>query len=100
VDGYNATLKCSFDGIYSLSSPLHMWALFPGQKTPLKLSSQPNSNYNCWAESAQACSPGTDPNSCCRFEFTIHSVPHLSDNGTIFSCTSNFTGESTARMCK
>lgn len=98
--GYNANLKCFFDGIDSLSSPLQMWALFPDQKMPVKLSDHPSSSCNCWAESAQACSPGTDLNSCCRFEFTIHSTPHLSDSGTVFSCASNFTSEGTATMCK
>ena len=77
-----------------------MWAQFPGQKKPVKLSDHPCSNCKVWEEFAQACFPGTEPNSCCRFEFTIHSVPDFSDSGTIFSCTGNFTSEDTASMCE
>ena len=100
VDGYNATLKCSFNGRYSLSSPLRMWVLFPDSQYPVYLDSYPYPDCGCWVENKLICPINTDPNDCCKFQFIMHSTPHLDDNGTEFSCTGNFTKKDTAWMCK
>ena len=54
----------------------------------------------CWAESKQACSADTNPNDCCRFELIMHSIPHVNETSTAFSCIKNFTNDETAWMCK
>jgi len=101
VGGYNTTLKCSFDGFYSESSTLRAWVLFLSKKDPVCLKEQPYSDSKCWVKDELACSVGTDPNNCCRFEFTLHSTPRLADSGTVFSCSNGtFTNDNTATMCK
>ena len=50
-------------------------------------------------EHQYGCSVGTNDNDCCRFELTMHSIPHVNESGTVFSCTHNFTDGDTW-MCK
>ena len=100
VDGYNATLKCLFDGIYTPWSPIRMWLLLPGSQQPEYLNDRPYSDGKCWVESKPACRNGTELNDCCRFEFIMHSTPHLDDSGTTFYCDNNYTDDSAAHMCK
>ena len=101
VDGYNTTLKCSFNGFNSPSSTLRAWVWFPGSQSPEWFDEQPYSDSKCWVIDELACSVGTDPNNCCRFEFTLHSTPCLNDSGTVFSCSNGtFTNDNTATMCK
>ena len=100
VEGYSTSLSCSYNGYYMLSVPIQIWVLFPGSHTPVWLNDQPYSDCRCWVENKPACSVGTDPNNCCRFQLIMHSIPHLDDSGTVFSCTGNFTNKDIAWMCK
>ena len=100
VEGYNTTLKYSFDGYYSLSSPLRIWALFPHSQVPMFLDEFYYYGSGCWVEHQLACSVGTNPKGCCKFELIVHSIPHVNKNGTVFSSTKNFTDEEATWMCK
>ena len=100
VEGYNTTLEYSFDGYYSLSSPLRIWVLLPHSQTPVWLDEWFYPECGCWVEHQLSCSVGTNPNDCCRFEFIVPSIPHVNESGTMFSSTKNFTDEETAWMCK
>ena len=101
VEGYRTTLKYSFDGNYLPSSPPRIWALFPHSQTPVWLDeSYYYPDYGCWVEHQLACSVGTNPNDCCRFELIVFSMPHVSKSGTVFSYTKNFIDEEVAWMCK
>ena len=99
VEGYNATLTCSYDGYYSESSPIRVWLKLPNH-TPVWLDEIPYPDCNCSVEHRFACPVGTDPNDCCRFELLIHSTPRLDDNGTVFSCNQSFADEYTSWMGK
>ena len=100
VEGYNTTLKYSFDGTESLGSPLRIWVLVPHSQAPAWLDEFYYPECGCWVEEQFACSVGTNPKECCRLELTVHSIPHLNESGTTFSCTKNFTNEETAWLCK
>ena len=100
VEGYNTTLKYSFDGYKSLTSPLRIWVLFPHSQTPESLDEWVYNEYGCWVEHQYACSVGTNNNDCCRFELIVHSIPHINESGTTFSCTKNFTDGENTWMCK
>ena len=100
VERYNTTLKYSFDGYYSLSSKLRIWVLLPHSQVPVWLDEKFYPECSCWVEHQLACSVGTNPNDCCRFELIVHSIPHVNESGTVFSSTKNFTDEETAWMCK
>ena len=99
VEGYNATLTCSYDGYYSTSSPIRVWLKLPNHK-PTWLNEVPYADCNCWVEHRFACPVHTDPNDCCRFELVMHSTPHLDDNGTVFSCDQSFADKYTSQMGK
>ena len=99
VEGYNATMKCSYDGYYSPASSLRVWVLFPRSQKPEYIDHTPFYDCKCRVEDRPACPIGTDPNDCCRFELIMHSTPVLKENGTVFSCTKNFSKD-TAWMCK
>ena len=100
VDGYNTTLKHSFDGYYSLASPLRIWVLLPHSQSPAWLDEWVYDECGCWVKQQYACSVGTHDNDCCRFELIVHSIPHVNESGTAFSCTWNFTDGENAWMCK
>ena len=100
VEGYNTTLKYSFDGYYSLSSPLRIWVLPPHSQTPAWLDEFLYVECGCWVEHQYACSVGTNDNDCCRFELTVHSIPHVNESDTAFSSSHNFTDGENAWMCK
>ena len=99
VEGYNTSLKCSFDGYYSPSSPIRMWVMLPGQQ-PMYINEEFFPDCGCWVEQKQACSVDTNPNDCCRFELITHSNPHVNETGTAFSCTNNFINNEATWMCK
>ena len=100
MEGYNATLTCSFDGYYTSKSQFHAMARLPGSQKPIELKNQPYSDCKCWVENNPGCSIDTDPKDCCRYEFAIHTSPHLKHNGTAFSCDGNFSKEDTSWMCE
>ena len=101
VEGYNATMNCSYDGLYSATSLLLVWVLFPHSQKPQYIHESPYNDCKCWAEDRPACPIGINPNSdCCGFELVIHSTPVLNDSGTVFSCTESFAEDTTAWMCK
>ena len=100
VEGYNTTLKYSFDGYYSLSSSLRIWALLPHSQSPVWLDEYYYPDCGCWVEHQFACSVGTNPNDCCRFELIMHSIPHVNESGTVFSYTKDFTDDEASWMCK
>ena len=100
VDGYKTTLKYSFDGYYSLASRLRIWVLLPHSQTPTWLDEWVYDECGCKVEHQFACSVDTNPNDCCRFELIVHSIPHVNESGTAFSCTKNFTDGENAWMCK
>ena len=100
VEGYNTTLKYSFIGYYSPSSPLRIWALLPHSQSPVYLDEFYYYGCGCWVEPQLACSVGTNPNDCCRFELIMHSTPYVNESSTVFSYTKNFTEGEAAWMCK
>ena len=92
VEGYNTTLKYSFDGYYSL---LKMWVLFPYSQTPVLLDDQ-----CCWVKHRLSCSDGPNLSDCCIFKFIINSNPHINESGTAISYSRNFANEGTVWMSK
>ena len=83
-----------------MSSPLIIWALLPHSQSPVYLDKVYYPDCGCWVEYQLACSVGTNPNHCCRFELVMHSIPHVNESGTVFSYTKIFTDDEAAWMCK
>ena len=100
VDGYNATLTCSYDGYYSEASPIRVWLMLPNSHTPQYIDEFPYYDCNCSTKHRLACPVGTDPSDCCRFELVMHSTPRLDDNRTVFSCNHSFADKDTSLMGK